>query len=216
MPSANTNPFVIKNGLTVGTNQVINSNGIWVGPNSGLVGPQGPQGPGGPAGPKGDRGDQGPGGPGGPAGPKGDRGDQGPGGPAGPAGTFSADQSLNSLGVGTGATGSTGSIVATGNITAFYSDDRLKRRLGIIENALEKVCSLTGFYYEANKTAQDLGYPVKKDVGLSAQDVQKILPEVVVPAPIDDKYLTIHYERIIPLLVESIKELKSEIDRLKK
>jgi DNA recombination-dependent growth factor C len=74
---------------------------------------------------------------------------------------------------------------------------------------------LTGFYYEANETAQALGYKVKREVGVSAQEVQKVMPEIVVPAPIDDKYLTIHYERLIPLLIESIKELKNEVDVLK-
>jgi len=74
---------------------------------------------------------------------------------------------------------------------------------------------LNGFYYEANKTAQDLGYSVKREVGLSAQEVQNVLPEITVPAPIDPQYLTIHYERVIPLLVEAIKELKHEIDELK-
>jgi hypothetical protein len=75
--------------------------------------------------------------------------------------------------------------------------------------------SLNGVRYEANETAQSLGYKVKPEVGLSAQEVQAVLPEVVVPAPIDDKYLTIHYERVIPLLVEAIKELKAEVDSLK-
>ena len=123
---------------------------------------------------------------------------------------------FNSFGVGTAASGTAGEIRATNNITAYYSDDRLKTRLGNIENALEKVMSLNGFKYEANQTAQDLGYQVKPEVGLSAQEVQAVLPEVVVPAPIDEKYLTIHYERIIPLLVEAIKELKKEVDSLKK
>ena len=76
--------------------------------------------------------------------------------------------------------------------------------------------TLNGFHYEANETAQSLGYTVKPEIGLSAQEVQAVLPEVVVPAPIDEKYLTIHYERVIPLLVEAIKELKKEIDELKK
>jgi hypothetical protein len=123
---------------------------------------------------------------------------------------------VNSLGVGTGPTGTAGEIRATNNITAYYSDDRLKTRLGNIENALAKVMTLNGFQYEANETAQALGYTVKPEIGLSAQEVQAVLPEVVVPAPIDDKYLTIHYERVIPLLVEAIKELKQEIDSLKK
>ena len=123
---------------------------------------------------------------------------------------------FNSLGVGTTPSATTGEIRATNNITAYYSDDRLKTRLGNIENALAKVMSLNGFQYEANETAQALGYEVKPEIGLSAQEVQAVLPEVVVPAPIDEKYLTIHYERVIPLLVEAIKELKREIDSLKK
>jgi hypothetical protein len=129
-------------------------------------------------------------------------------------GTGSSVQ-FGSFGVGTGASGTSGEIRATNNITAYYSDDRLKTRLGNIQNALDKVMSLNGFQYEANEVAQALGYAVKPEVGLSAQEVQAVLPEVVVPAPIDEKYLTIHYERVIPLLVEAIKELKAEIDNLK-
>lgn len=110
----------------------------------------------------------------------------------------------------------TGAITATGNITAYYSDDRLKTKLGNIENALDKVCSLDGFYYEANETAQALGYKPVREVGLSAQSVQKVLPEVIAPAPIDSQYLTMHYERVVPLLVEAIKELRAEIASLRK
>jgi hypothetical protein len=121
-----------------------------------------------------------------------------------------------SIGIGTAASGTAGEIRATNNITAYYSDDRLKTNLGNIPNALAKVMSLNGFYYEANQTAQDLGYTVRKEVGLSAQQVQAVLPEIVVPAPIDEKYLTIHYERVVPLLVEAIKELQAEIELLKK
>jgi hypothetical protein len=107
-----------------------------------------------------------------------------------------------------------GNITATGNITAYYSDDRLKTRKGNIENALDKVLSLDGFHYEANEIAQALGYKAKPEVGLSAQQVQAVLPEVVVPAPIDGQYLTVHYERIIPLLVEAIKEQSKKIEAL--
>ncbi len=126
-----------------------------------------------------------------------------------------ASVQFGSLGVGTTASGTSGEIRATNNITAFFSDDRLKTRLGNIENALEMLSTLNGFYYEPNETAQSLGYKVKREVGLSAQEVQKILPEIVVPAPISDEYLTIHYDKIIPLLVESIKQLKKEVDELK-
>lgn len=121
----------------------------------------------------------------------------------------------NSLGIGTSASGSAGDIRATGNITAYYSDDRLKTKLGNIENALEKICSLNGFYYEANKVAQELGYACKREVGVSAQEVEKVLPEIVTSAPVDEMYKTIYYERLTPLLIEAIKELHSEIASLR-
>lgn len=123
---------------------------------------------------------------------------------------------LGSLGIGTAASGTTGEIRATNNITAYYSDDRLKTKLGNIENALDKVKALSGFYYEANDVAQALGYTVKKEVGLSAQTMQNVMPEIVTTAPIDDKYLTIWYEKTVPLLIEAIKELANEVDEIKK
>jgi len=122
---------------------------------------------------------------------------------------------FGSLGLGTAASGTSGEIRATNNVTAYYSDERLKTKLGNIENALDKVNSLSGFYYQANETAQALGYEVKQEVGVSAQEVQRVMPEVVAPAPIDETYLTVRYERLVPLLIEAIKELKTEIDNLK-
>jgi hypothetical protein len=121
---------------------------------------------------------------------------------------------LLSLGVGTAASATTGEIRATNNITAYYSDDRLKTKLGNIETALDKVRSLSGFYYEANETAQALGYEPVREVGVSAQQVQAVQPEVVAPAPIDDKYLTVRYERLVPLLIEAIKELDAKVKAL--
>jgi hypothetical protein len=107
------------------------------------------------------------------------------------------------------------SIRAAGNIIAYYSDDKLKTKFGNITNAVDKVCKLNGFYYEANETAQKLGYKPKREVGVSAQEVQEVLPEVVTDAPIGHGYLTVDYERIVPLLVEAIKELSAEIEMLK-
>ena len=106
-------------------------------------------------------------------------------------------------------------ITATGDITAFFSDDRLKDRYSNIPNAVEKVKSLNGFYYEPNITAQDLGYQKEMHVGVSAQEVNAIMPEVVAPAPIDNKYMTVKYDRLIPLLIEAIKEQQIQIDELK-
>jgi len=125
------------------------------------------------------------------------------------------DYQVNSLGVGTAASGTAGEIRATNQITAYYSDDRLKTKLGSIENALDKIEALSGFYYEANETAQEMGYEAKREVGVSAQEVQAVMPEVVTPAPIDEKYLTVRYERLVPLLIEAIKELRAEVKALK-
>jgi len=121
----------------------------------------------------------------------------------------------SSLGVGTAASGVAGEIRATNNIVAYYSDERLKTRLGAIENALDKVDQLNGFYHEANELAQSLGYEAVREVGVSAQEVQAVLPEVVAPAPIDPQYLTVRYERLTPLLIEAIKELRQEVNALK-
>jgi hypothetical protein len=123
---------------------------------------------------------------------------------------------VNSLGVGTAASGTAGEIRATNNVTAFYSDERLKTKTGNIENALDKVCQIETMLYHANETAVELGYDASiQEVGVTAQSVQKVQPEIVVPAPVDDKYLTVRYEKLVPLLIEAIKELKAEVDALK-
>ena len=124
--------------------------------------------------------------------------------------------SPGAIGSTTASTGAFTTLTATGSVTAFFSDDRLKTRHGKIENALDKLQTLDGFYYTPNQVAQDLGYEATKDVGVSAQSVQAIMPEVVAPAPIDSQYLTVRYEKLVPLLIEAIKELKAEVDELKK
>ena len=75
--------------------------------------------------------------------------------------------------------------------------------------------SLNGFYYEANETAQALGYEKKKEVGVSAQEVEAILPELISPAPIDNKYKTLDYSRLVPVLIEAMKEQQAQINSLK-
>ena len=104
-----------------------------------------------------------------------------------------------------------------GDITAFASDERLKENIQPLENALDKVLALNGFTYNFNETGQSLGFDGSvRYVGVSAQEVQAVLPEAVKPAPADENYITVQYEKIIPLLIEAIKELKAEIDELKK
>ncbi len=130
-------------------------------------------------------------------------------------------QQVSSLGVNT-APGTTGEIRATGDITAHFSDERLKTFKGKIENALDKIEQLNGYYFIENEKAKELGYNNDNlQVGVSAQEVERVLPEVVADAPInsnfsDADYKTVRYEKIVPLLVEAIKELKLQINDIKK
>jgi hypothetical protein len=115
-----------------------------------------------------------------------------------------------------------------GNVIAYFSDKRLKNIQGKIQNPLDKIQKLNGVYYTQGEVAESLGYQKDdtKQVGLIAQEVQEVLPEIVSIAPIDkdenggsisgENYLTIDYSKVVPLLVECIKELKQEIEELKK
>ena len=117
-----------------------------------------------------------------------------------------------------------GNSVATGDVVTNYSDERLKTNLNPIESALEKVNSLRGFDYDNVGANLEIGFePTRKsDVGLSAQELQKVLPHAVCTAPFDmdgeggsksgENYLTIRYERVVPLLVEAIKELSAKLE----
>jgi hypothetical protein len=131
------------------------------------------------------------------------------------------DFQVNSLGAGTAGSGTAGQIRATSTITAYYSDSRLKTFLGTIPNALDKVLSLNGYYFVENEKAKELGYNNdERQVGVSAQEVDAVMPEVVVPAPINGNfpgadYKTVHYERLVPLLIEAIKEQQIQIEALK-
>jgi len=141
--------------------------------------------------------------------------------------TYSANQTLNNnsnvhfeglmIGQTSGAAANT--IRCVGDIIAYYSDDRLKIKLGNLENALEKVNSLNGFTYKPNEAALALG--VDQDevrVGVSAQEVQAVLPEAVKDAPVENTegYLTVQYEKIVPLLIEAVKELSAKVEELSK
>ena len=102
-----------------------------------------------------------------------------------------------------------------GDIIAFASDERLKTNISPITEALSKVKSIDGFTYNFNDTAKELGFDTEIDyAGVSAQKVQKVLPEVVRPAPSNDDYITVQYEKLVPLLIEAIKELSDKVDDL--
>ncbi len=119
-----------------------------------------------------------------------------------------------------------GGIVATGEITAFFSDTRLKANITAITNAVDKVMSINGVYYNANDLAVKIAGEDKtiQRVGLLAQEVEAVLPHVVKAAPFDigdngisktgEHYKTLQYDRIVPLLVEAIKEQQVQISQL--
>jgi len=109
----------------------------------------------------------------------------------------------------------TNQLRVSGDVVAFVSDDRLKTNKVELTGALDKVCSLNGFTFNFNETAGKLGFPTDMThVGVSAQEVQKVLPEAVHPAPVDEKYITVQYEKIVPLLIEAIKELSDKVSTL--
>jgi hypothetical protein len=107
------------------------------------------------------------------------------------------------------------SIRVAGNIVAYYSDERLKNIEGNIDSPLEKVSQLNGFYYKANKKAQTLGYKDNRQVGVSAQQVEAVMPEVVTDAAIGYGYKTVDYAKLVPLLIEAVKEQQDQIETLK-
>ena len=115
-----------------------------------------------------------------------------------------------------------GGIQATGDIIAYYSDERLKHFHGKIDNPIDKIKQLNGYYFTENEKAKELGYDNdKQQVGVNAQEVQKVLPEVVDVAPVsykegvDEEYLTVHYDKLVPLLIEAVKEQQDQIELLK-
>lgn len=134
-------------------------------------------------------------------------------------GTFSWGQALettsdaqfNSLGVGTAAPTTAGLIRATNDVVAFYSSDkRLKDNIKPIEGALDKVCKLGGYEFDWN-AKQDVyeGH----DIGVIAQEVEAVFPELVTDR--DNGFKAVKYEKLVPALIEAIKELKAEVESLK-
>ena len=105
-------------------------------------------------------------------------------------------------------------ITVTGNVTAYgsLSDEKLKENIEVIPNALDKVSKIKGVIFNYKKDGS-------KSTGLIAQDLEKVLPEAVYktrPIDEDEDVKAVHYGNTVGLLVEAIKELKSEIEELKK
>ena len=104
-----------------------------------------------------------------------------------------------------------------GNITAYASDKRLKENVETIPDALDKVTQLRGVTFDWKDDCEEKGFlpAMKHETGVIAQEVQAVIPDAAVPAPFDNDYLTVKHDKIIPVLIEAIKELKAEVDKLK-
>lgn len=107
-------------------------------------------------------------------------------------------------------------IVTVGEVTAYSSSDkRLKKNIKSITNSLDIIEKLNPVQFNWNQKAKGLNKEKdeRNNYGLIAQEVEEILPELI--HPIYDKYKSVDYEQLIPILIQSIKELKEEVDTLK-
>jgi hypothetical protein len=141
--------------------------------------------------------------------------------------TLSTPQAINtassvqfgSFGVGTAASGTTGEIRATNNVTAFYSSDRkFKENIKPIEGALDKVMAIGGKTFDwtdayITEHGGEDGYFVNKaDFGVIAQDVQAVFPQAVRTR--EDGSLAVDYEKLSALAFAAIKELSEKVEKL--
>ena len=125
--------------------------------------------------------------------------------------------SPGAIGGTTASTGAFTSVTASGNITAYSSDARLKTNVVAIPNALQKIKQIGGYSFDWDlKTCESIGFKPEQqhEHGVLAQEIQQVLPDVVVPSAFNKDYLTVRYERIVPLLIEAIKEQQQRIDKL--
>ncbi len=103
----------------------------------------------------------------------------------------------------------TGVLSVTDDITAFWtSDERLKDNITPIDDPLAKVLSISGNTFDWNEKSNKSGH----DVGVIAQEIQAVLPEAVVTR--DNGYLAVDYHKVVPLLIEAVKELSAKVESL--
>ena len=109
-------------------------------------------------------------------------------------------------------------IRAGGDVISYYSDRRLKKNLKQLNNSSEIIKKLTGYKFDWNNKAVDLvpdDLYSERQVGLIAQDVEDVLPEAVTGnGPRDLGYKTIKYDKLVPVLVEALKEEMSKTEEL--
>lgn len=98
-------------------------------------------------------------------------------------------------------------------IVSSASDLRLKQNIQPIERPLDMLDKISGYTFDWNDRAIEFMDPrhPKGDIGLIAQEVESVIPTAVYPCAFDKDYKTIKYEKLVPLLIECIKELRSKI-----
>lgn len=116
--------------------------------------------------------------------------------------------------VTSGAIAATGAITATGEITAFFSDANLKKDIVEIEDPIAKVMSLRGVTFRPNEAAVALGVVDKEEVGVIAQEVEAVLPQLVTDSAFKG-YKTVKYDKLTALLIEAVKAQQLQIDALR-
>ena len=125
-----------------------------------------------------------------------------------------------------------GTFKCTGDILAYSSDARLKENVRLIENPLDKLKNIRGVIYDWKDVIDEYDFRPrnrKDDVGVIAQEVEAVLPQVVTLAPFDtemddekeipisksgENYKTVQYEKLVPLLIEAVKELSNKVEDL--
>ena len=125
------------------------------------------------------------------------------------------DVQFDSFGVGTAASGTTGEIRATGDITAFYSsDERLKENFAPLTGALDKVKAIGGYEFDWKDGIGEIVSKTGHDIGVKAQELQAQYPELVHER--DNGYLAVDYIKLNAVLIEAVKELSAKVDELSK
>lgn len=111
-----------------------------------------------------------------------------------------------------------GSMVAAGNVTA-YSDPRLKDDVSRIDAAMDIIEQLDGVRFTWNNKTKLIGSPGKRDIGVLADQVEAVLPEIVgLSVPDEDnggeRWRVVAYDKLIPVLIEAVKELSGRVKKL--
>ena len=112
-----------------------------------------------------------------------------------------------------GAIAVSGAITATGEVTAYYSDLRLKTNIVPIADALEKVEAINGVTFDPNEAALALGIDARHQMGVIAQEVEAVAPELVCDSAFAG-YKTVRYDKLTALLIEAVKELSAKVTTL--